>query len=732
MKPRLGLRFRLRLGLIAKTTAVVCTVCCLLATGAVGAWAAAGQGSAQGYAQSSTHPSTQDPTAEAFTALAQRILDEYYGRLDPDERRHVDDRIASLGVDGDGVLESARETSSAAVIISATASSQYMPIVLAAAAAQAAPNDPLAVNNFATILRSIGRLDESIEALLHADNLAPYSPVILTNLGNSYLDNGMLGDAQLAYTKAIAYDADFDAAHYGMSIIWVKRGNGNLAMAELAKAARGGFVPSMRQVYLGAKGCGGSVGGPFWDVIIDEDMTDSQDGDGSSDQPEDDARPQADKLILPTLPKWGSRMDFLAAAPGLQPLTQRIMREGLIGALEFAAQYHPEELASGMGDGSFDQVPGDSSSGSDGWDDDEWDHGGWEDDWDDDGESWGEDDWGSEGEWDGDSPSSLPQGIQLKPGYGQKLFMLELVNDYYADMIAQELTQSAARRKQIDERYEREMTELREGGQYKKLEQKIMANEIYEAKVLAQTINKLGGQIADSHFYEWRDLTLESYGRLKSLLLEYWKMSDQVTAGIYDQDVIDYVNKIRELTVYSSFLPMALDFSTLPQAYALADYIAPIAGKDEDLSQFRPQPAGELTIPKKEAKKCGLKNKLTFGIGPASFAVDCDSWELEFLAGVGGSYKQNFKTGESEISVLVGAKAGAGIGPAKGELSAKGGVTLRFDRDGNFAGWTDRGEFGMKTGIGPLSAGQSLEGSANLGSIAGPRTETTSSFGFEK
>lgn len=700
-----------RLRLAARTMAIVCAMCCLLAAEATGAWAATGQGS------------TQDPTAVAFTALTQRILDEYYGGLDPDERGHVDDRIASLGPGRAGVLERARETSSAAVIVSATASSQYMPIVLAAAAAQAAPNDPLAVNNFAAILRSIGRLDESIEALLHADNLAPYSPVILTNLGNSYLDKGMLGEAQLAYTKAIAYDADFEAAHYGMSIIWVKRGNGDLAMAELAKAARGGFVPSMRQVYLGAKGCGGSVGGPFWDVIIDEDMTDSHDGDGSLDQPGDDALPQADRLILPTLPKWGSRMDFLAAAPGLQPLTQRIMREGLIGALEFAAQYHPEELARGMGDGSFDQMPSDSSSGSDDWDSDEWE---------DYGESWGEDDWGSEGEWDGDSPSSLPQGIQLKPGYGQKLFMLELVNDYYADMIAQELTQSADRRRQIDERYEREMTDLKEGGQYKNLEQKILANDIYEAKVLAQTINKLGGQIADSHFYAWRDLTLESYGRLKSLLLEYWKMSDQVTAGIYDQDAMDYVNKIRELTVYSSFLPMALDFSTLPQSYALADYIAPIAGKDEDLSQFRPQPVGELTIPKKEAKKCGLKNKLTFGIGPASFGVDCDSWELEFLAGVGGSYKQNFKTGESEISVLVGAKAGAGIGPMKGELSAKGGVTLRFDRDGNFTGWTDKGEFGMKTGMGPLSAGQSLEGSANLGSIAGPRTQTTSSFGIEQ
>ncbi|MEA4884041.1 MAG: hypothetical protein VB144_10390 [Clostridia bacterium] len=681
---------------IARTIAIACAICCLVTAGTqANTW----QGSSEG----------------DVTALAQRLLNEHYDKLEPDERPHVDDRIAMLGAAEAGTLESAREASSAAVIISATASSQHMPIVLASAAAQSAPDDPLIVNNFATILRSIGRLDDSIAALLHANDLAPYSPVILTNLGNSYLDKGMLHEAEVAYSKAIVYDPDSDAAHYGMSIIWVKRGNGNLAMAELAKAARTGFVPSMRQVYIGAKGCGGSVGRPFSDAILNEETTDSQNGDGSQDQGGDGSRPQADKLILPTLPKWDSRMAFLSTAPSLQPLAQQIIDKGLFGALMFAAQYHPEELAEGMGD-MFGEMSGDSPSGGDDWADDGWEDDGWEDD----------------GEWAGDSPSSLPQGIQLKPQYGQKLFMLELVNDYYADMIAQELTRSGARRREIDERYEREMTELKEGGQYKQLELKIMANQVYEAKVLAQTINKMGGQIADSHFYAWRDLTLDSYGRLKSLLLEYWKMSDEVTAGIYDQDVIDYVNEIRELTVYSSFLPLALDFSTLPQAYALADYIAPIADKNEDLSQFKPQPIGELTVPKKEAKKCGLKDKLTFGIGPASFAVDCDSWELEFLAGVGGAYKQNFKTGESEISVLVGAKAGAGVGPIKGELSAKGGVTLRFDSDGDFIGWTDKGELGAKTGLGPLSAGQSLETSGNFGSVAGPRVETTSSLGLEQ
>jgi len=136
-------------------------------------------------AGSHRHDAEYGSSAEGFAALTQRIVEEYYGRLDPDERGYVDDLIAGLGVEGPGVLESARETSSAAVIISATASSYHMPVVLASAAAQAAPSDPLVVNNFAAALRSIGRLDESIEVLVYADNLAPYSPTILTNLGNS-------------------------------------------------------------------------------------------------------------------------------------------------------------------------------------------------------------------------------------------------------------------------------------------------------------------------------------------------------------------------------------------------------------------------------------------------------------------------------------------------------------------------------------------------------------------
>jgi len=71
-----GAKDDMRLKSTARTMVVVCAVFCLLAARAAGTSAAAGHGSAQDYAQSSTHASTQGPTVEAFTALTQRILEE--------------------------------------------------------------------------------------------------------------------------------------------------------------------------------------------------------------------------------------------------------------------------------------------------------------------------------------------------------------------------------------------------------------------------------------------------------------------------------------------------------------------------------------------------------------------------------------------------------------------------------------------------------------------------------
>lgn len=288
--------------------------------------------------------------------------------------------------------------------------------------------------------------------------------------------------------------------------------------------------------------------------------------------------------------------------------------------------------------------------------------------------------------------------------------MLELVNDYYANKIEQEYNKTLAKRQEIDKQFEKDLESIRESGTYKNMEKKILENDIGGAKALAKEINKLSGQMADSHFYAWRDLTLANYEGIKDLMYEYWKISDQVTGSIYDQDVLDYVNQIREITVYASIMPIITDFSALPTTYALADYIAPIVTSDEDLSQYKPEAVSPMETPKKKKKECAIKGKkLSVTLGPASFGVTCDTWELEILEGIGGAIKKNFKTGETEITVLVGAKAGAG----GSEISGKIGATIKFDADGNYTGWGATSGAGAKVGMGPLE----VSGGVDFGSL---------------
>ncbi len=65
----------------------------------------------------------------------------------------------------------------------------------------------------------------------------------------------------------------------------------------------------------------------------------------------------------------------------------------------------------------------------------------------------------------------------------------------------------------------------------------------------------------------------------------------------------------------------------------------------------------------------------TWVLFDAYFTVTCDSWELEFLAGLGAAYRHNFRTGESDISILVGAQARLfEVGRVSAGVEVKGGL----------------------------------------------------------
>lgn len=689
----------------------VAVVCIMIVSATTSAWANTG------------HTSVHSDLIE----LIRECFDDYYGLLEPNEQSDIDDQRAKPYISDERNLPAARRASSTAVVMAATASSQYSPVVLAAAAALSVSEDPLILNNLGTILHGMGETDKAIAVLQYADTLLPASPVILTNLGNSYLDQGFIDEAETAYNQALEYDAQYSSAHHGLSVVSIIHQNGQKAMDELVQAAQTGYTPSMRTCFLAAKGLGGRINKPFWDVIIEDDHieNDYNQSPGSQDSPGDDQSnentdyPQ-DKLILPVLPKWESRMAFLASAPHRQAFVEDVMQEGLIGAITFALQYHADDIGQEWQDAK-------SMDEADVWFEDDWAGDDWEDEdyWNDEGNWTEEGGWLAEDDWNDEVDQvDVVDSIQLEPAYGHMLFWLELVNDYYAEMIAQVYDRNNMKRQQIDETFAQGLTSLKESHLFDQLQQKIIANDIHGAKTLGKEVNKIAAQLADEHFYQWRDLTLDTYSRLTTLLYEYWSISDTATADVYDESVMDYINQVRKLTVYTAFLPIALDFSTLPQSYALADYIAPIVEKDEDLSVYAADPIQPLAVPEKKAKECGLKQKLVFELGPASFSVTCDTWELEVLEGIGGAYKRNFKTGESEISVLVGVKATAGAGPIKGELSAKTGVTMRFDSDGNFTGWSQRGDAGAKVGTGPIGTSANVGGTSDLGAISSPRMQS--------
>jgi len=376
--------------------------------------------------------------------------------------------------------------------------------------------------------------------------------------------------------------------------------------------------------------------------------------------------------------------------------------EDLLGGLNFAAKYHADELMESFENMEFDSQSNEEESGEDA--DEEMEE--------------------TDSQWDADDDNSDLgdlESVEIMPSYGQQLFMLELVNDYYVHKIEVEYNKNIGKRKEIDETLKKVLLELKEDPRFQKVMDKILVSDYNGAKIVGKGLHDEVCRKADAHFNAWRDMTLGTYGEIKSLLYEYWKTAYQVTGDIYDEDVINYFNDIRELTVYASLVPIALDFTLLPTSYIVVDQIVPTIAPGEDVRTKKPEPVSDIEMSEKDKKECAIKGKkISFGIGPVGFGVTCDTWELEVLEGVGGSYKRNFKTGESEVTVLVGVSKKVGAV----ELGAKQGVTFKFN-EGNMTGWSYKSDAGAKMGIGPITVSQNLEYSSDIGMITSPRASIT-------
>ena len=201
----------------------------------------------------------------------EKYIAEHYGLLTSEEKSIIEHGGSSKGITVDG-LRNASDISAAAVFISASASSQYLPVILSAGAVIEAPENAVIVNNFGTMVRNLKQIDESLTILLYAKSLESESPMILTNLGHSYLDKGETDKAEECYLKALELDPDFGSAHEGMAYVYIKRADGQKAINEIVEAAKRGYSPMLRAAYKAAKKAGGVIDIPPWDKLLNNDQ----------------------------------------------------------------------------------------------------------------------------------------------------------------------------------------------------------------------------------------------------------------------------------------------------------------------------------------------------------------------------------------------------------------------------------------------------------------------------
>ncbi|HJZ80857.1 MAG TPA: hypothetical protein VKD91_10945 [Pyrinomonadaceae bacterium] len=100
------------------------------------------------------------------------------------------------------------------------------------------PNYPTAHQWYSRYLRATGRLDEAFGQIKRAEELDPLSLVIINNVAENYVDRGDLNSATRECQRMISLDSSFWAAHQTLSIVLIKQGRYDEALAEAQKSTQ--------------------------------------------------------------------------------------------------------------------------------------------------------------------------------------------------------------------------------------------------------------------------------------------------------------------------------------------------------------------------------------------------------------------------------------------------------------------------------------------------------------
>jgi tetratricopeptide (TPR) repeat protein len=177
-------------------------------------------------------------TKENIIAIANRFYNRSYKALDAVSKSQFDLDIKAAGDKGFS-LEAVRILSGTGGFWLTFGTDHHVACVYLASAVKAFPSDTLSINNFGAYLRNIDSVAISVPVLLYANQLFSESPLILTQLGNSYFELNELTKAESYYKQALEVNPDFGQAHTSLCDLYIQQNRFQDAILELFAGVKG-------------------------------------------------------------------------------------------------------------------------------------------------------------------------------------------------------------------------------------------------------------------------------------------------------------------------------------------------------------------------------------------------------------------------------------------------------------------------------------------------------------
>lgn len=175
---------------------------------------------------------------ESTIKIAERFFNRSYKALDIVLRTDFDTDFKAAEKEKFN-LDAVRKLTTIGATYLTFGSDHNLACVYLASAVKAYPTDTLSVNNFGAYLRGIDSTAISIPVLLYAYELFSGSPVILTQLGNSYFEMNDFAKAESYYKKALEINPDFGQAHTSLCDLYIRQKRLQDAIVELFAGVKG-------------------------------------------------------------------------------------------------------------------------------------------------------------------------------------------------------------------------------------------------------------------------------------------------------------------------------------------------------------------------------------------------------------------------------------------------------------------------------------------------------------